>query len=147
MESSATENQPQGDRRLSFLLDTDTCSAYVKGHALVFNRFLQYGGRLAISTITLGELFTWALRAKAPPQRLQDVQDLLKLVAVHEVTAAVARKFGEVRATFFDTGTPGAEVDLFNGAVALVHHLTMVTHNTADYANIPGLTLQDWLVP
>lgn len=50
---------------MSFLLDTDTCSAYVKGNPLVFNRFLQYGSRLAISTITLGELFTWALRAKA----------------------------------------------------------------------------------
>jgi tRNA(fMet)-specific endonuclease VapC len=56
---------------MSFLLDTDTCSAYIKGNPLVFSRFLQYGGRLAIATITLGELFTWAFRAKAPPSRLQ----------------------------------------------------------------------------
>jgi len=132
---------------LSFLLDTDTCSAYVKGNPLVFNRFVQYGGGLAVSTITLGELFTWALRAKAPPQRLQDVQDLLKLVAVHDVTPTVARKFGELRATLFDAGTPVAEMDLFNAAVALVHNLTMVTHNTQDYANIPGLTFEDWMAP
>jgi tRNA(fMet)-specific endonuclease VapC len=132
---------------LSFLLDTDTCSAYVKGNPLVFNRFVQYGGGLAISTITLGELFTWALRAKAPPQRLQDVQDLLKLVAVHDVTSTVARKFGELRAALFDTGTPVPEMDLFNAAVALNHNLTMITHNTPDYAPIPGLTLADWLVP
>jgi tRNA(fMet)-specific endonuclease VapC len=132
---------------LSFLLDTDTCSAYVKGNPLVFNRFVQYGGGLAISTITLGELFTWALRAKAPPQRLQDVQDLLKLVAVHDVTSTVARKFGELRAALFDTGTPVPEMDLFNAAVALNHNLTMITHNTQDYAPIPGLTLADWLVP
>ena len=71
---------------MSFLLDTDTCSAYIKGNPLVFGRFVQYGGRLSISTITLGELFTWALRAKAPPGRLQDVQDLLKLVVVLDVT-------------------------------------------------------------
>jgi tRNA(fMet)-specific endonuclease VapC len=132
---------------LSFLLDTDTCSAYVKGNPLVFNRFVQYGGGLAISTITLGELLTWALRAKAPPKRLQDVQDLLKLVGVHDVTPAVARKFGELRAALFDAGTPGAEMDLFNGSVALVHNLTMVTHNTKDYANISGLVLEDWMVP
>jgi tRNA(fMet)-specific endonuclease VapC len=132
---------------LSFLLDTDTCSAYVKGNPLVFNRFVQYGGGLAISTITLGELFTWALRAKAPPQRLQDVQDLLKLAAVQDVTPSVARKFGELRAAHFDAGTPGPAMDLFNAAVALVHNLTLVTHNTQDYANIPGLTLEDWLVP
>jgi tRNA(fMet)-specific endonuclease VapC len=123
---------------LSFLLDTDTCSAYVKGHPLVFNRFVQYGGGLAISTITLGELFTWALRANAPPKRLQDVQDLLRLVAVHDVTPAVARKFGELRAALFDAGTPGPEMDLFNAAVALVQGLTLVTHNTQDYASVPG---------
>jgi predicted nucleic acid-binding protein len=132
---------------LSFLLDTDTCSAYVKGNPLVFNRFVQYGGGLAISTITLGELLTWAMRAKAPPKRLQDVEDLLKLVTVHDVTPTVARKFGEVRAGLFDAGTPVAEMDLFNGATALVHNLTVVTHNTQDYVNIPGLNLDDWLVP
>ena len=132
---------------MSFLLDTDTCSAYVKGNPLVFNRFVQYGGRLSITTVTLGELFTWALRANAPPKRMQDVQDLLKLVTVHDVTPAVARKFGEVRAAQFDAGTPGAEMDLFNGAVALAHNLTMVTHNSKDYDNIPGLILVDWLVP
>jgi tRNA(fMet)-specific endonuclease VapC len=31
--------------------------------------------------------------------------------------------------------------------VALVHDLTLVTHNTADFRNIPGLRLEDWLVP
>ena len=40
-----------------------------------------------------------------------------------------------------------AELDLLNGAVALVHNLTMVTHNVQDYAHIPGLTIDDWMVP
>jgi tRNA(fMet)-specific endonuclease VapC len=132
---------------LSFLLDSDTCSAYVKGNPVVFSRFLQYSGRLNISTITLGELLTWALRAHAPPHRLQDVQDLLKLVSVLDVTADVAGRFAEVRAGLLDAGTPAPEMDLQGGAIALVHNLTLVTHNTADYANIPGLTMVDWLTP
>jgi tRNA(fMet)-specific endonuclease VapC len=132
---------------LNFLLDTDICSAYVKGNPLIFKRFVQYGGGLAISTINLGELFTWALRAKAPPQRSQDVQDLLRLVAVHDVTEAVAGKFGALHAALFDAGTPAPELDLFNAAVALVPNLTLVTHNTQDYFNISGLRLVDWLVP
>jgi tRNA(fMet)-specific endonuclease VapC len=31
--------------------------------------------------------------------------------------------------------------------VALVYNLTLVSHNTADYQNIPGLRLDDWLTP
>jgi predicted nucleic acid-binding protein len=33
------------------------------------------------------------------------------------------------------------------GSVALVNDLTLVTHNTKDFENIPGLRLQDWLTP
>ena len=58
---------------MSFLVDTDNCSAYLKGHPLVIRRFLQYTGGLSISTVTLGELFTWTLRRTAPPKRLQDL--------------------------------------------------------------------------
>src|SRR5947209_2368025 len=56
---------------MSFLVDTDNCSAYVKGVRAVVNRFSQYGGRLYITVVTLGELLTWALRAQAPPGRRQ----------------------------------------------------------------------------
>jgi len=30
-------------------------------------------------------------------------------------------------------------------SVALVHDLTLVTHNTADFQRIPQLRLDDWL--
>jgi tRNA(fMet)-specific endonuclease VapC len=132
---------------LSFLLDTDTCSAHLKGDPVVFNRFIQYGGGLHVSVLTVGELLTWALRAKAPPQRRQDVQGLLTAVAVFDVTPDVAVKFGEVRAALLDGGRPVPEVDLFIASTALVHRLVLVTHNVADYANVPGLTVVDWLVP
>jgi tRNA(fMet)-specific endonuclease VapC len=148
MDPPAAQGRPPEDRGLSFLLDTDTCSAYIKGNPLVFNRFVQYGGGLAISTVILGELFTWAFRAQAPPSRMQDVQDLLKLVSVLDITPDIGKRFGEIRAALLDAGTPGPELDLLNAATALVHKLTLVTHNVQDYANVPGLTMiDDWLVP
>jgi tRNA(fMet)-specific endonuclease VapC len=38
-------------------------------------------------------------------------------------------------------------MDLMIASVALVCDLTLVTHNTVDYQNIPGLRLDDWLTP
>jgi predicted nucleic acid-binding protein len=54
---------------------------------------------------------------------------------------------GEVRAWQLDHGLATPDLDLLNASVALAHGLTHVTHNTQDYAYIPGLTLADWLAP
>jgi tRNA(fMet)-specific endonuclease VapC len=75
------------------------------------------------------------------------VQDFLKAAAVLEVTQAVAEKFGERRAGLLDRGLVVGELDLLNASIALIHNLALVTHNVADYANVPGLTLVDWQIP
>jgi predicted nucleic acid-binding protein len=87
---------------MSFLLDTDICSAYLKNEPLVVGRVMLKGAILL------------------------------------EVTLPIAEKFGEVRAGLLDQGITVGEMDMLNGASALVHGLTMVTHNVQDYANIPG---------
>jgi predicted nucleic acid-binding protein len=132
---------------MSFLVDTDICSAYMKGDHRVWQRFMQYRGRLHVSAITVGELFTWALRAKAPPKRLQTLLDLLNDVIALDVTTDVGRRFGELRAALLDAGQTTPEMDLFIAATALVDNLILVTHNVQDFINIPGLTIQDWLNP
>jgi tRNA(fMet)-specific endonuclease VapC len=110
-------------------------------------RFQQYLGQLRISTATLGELFTWAKRSKASPKLLQGVRDMLNDVDVLGVDTAIAEKFGDIRAALLDAGLAAPPMDMINAAIALVHNLTLVTHNTADYANVPGLSPLDWMVP
>ena len=132
---------------MSFLLDTDTCSAHVKGNRAIYSRFIQHGGRLHISAVTLGELWAWVRRAKTSPTRRQTLLDLLRDVRVLPVDEAVADKFGEVRAWQLDRGLVTPDLDLLNAATALVHGFTLVTHNTADYGNVPSLMLDDWLSP
>jgi tRNA(fMet)-specific endonuclease VapC len=132
---------------MSFLLDTDISSAYLKNDQKVVGKVMLHFGGLHVSVVTIGELLTWAHRASAPPTRLQGVRDLLKASTIHEVDLSVAEKFGELRALLLDQGKTVGEMDLLNASVALVHNLTMVTHNTTDYANIPGLTFEDWMVP
>ena len=124
---------------MSFLLDTDTCSIHLKTHRTVNNRVLQYTGGIHVSTVTVAELYTWVLRANAPPRRLESLEEFLLDAIVLDVTRAAARRFGEVRAALLDRGLPPPEMDLLIAATALVHDLTLVTHNTRDFAHIPGL--------
>src|SRR5437867_3476013 len=132
---------------MSFLIDTDTCSAYLKGQRIVANRFLQYTGRLHVSVITMGELYDWALRARASPKRLPDIQNLLNEAKALDVDLSIARKYGELQAAFRDVGQPAPKLDLLIASTALIHNLTVVTHNTAHFVNVPGLSIVDWLVP
>jgi tRNA(fMet)-specific endonuclease VapC len=78
---------------------------------------------------------------------LQGVLDLLTASVLHKIDFSIADKFGEVRAGLLDQGLTVGEMDLLNASTALIQNLTMVTHNTQDYAAIPGLTLDDWLNP
>jgi len=47
---------------MNFLIDTNICSAYLKGEQRAWNRFQQYMGGLSISVVTAGKLWTWRAR-------------------------------------------------------------------------------------
>jgi tRNA(fMet)-specific endonuclease VapC len=51
---------------MSFLLDTDICSAYLKNDQRVVGKIMLHFGSLHVSVVIVGELMTWARRAKAP---------------------------------------------------------------------------------
>jgi tRNA(fMet)-specific endonuclease VapC len=146
MESAAAQGESARDPGMSFLLDTDICSAYLKNDPRVVAKVMLHFGGLHVSVITVGELLTWARRARAPRARLHGVSDFLAASTIHEIDYAVADKFGELRADLFDRGITIGEMDLLNASAALVLNLTMVTHNVQDFAAIPGLTLEDWAV-
>ena len=132
---------------MSFLIDTDICSDYLKNDRQVIGKVMLHFGGLSLSVVTVGELLVWALRVKSPASRLQAIQDLLAAADVIEVDLAVAEKYGEIRAALLDQGQDPGPMDLLNAAIALVHNMTMVTHNVKDYANVPGLTIDDWKTP
>jgi tRNA(fMet)-specific endonuclease VapC len=133
---------------MSFLLDTNICSAHLKRPAGLMHRFIQHSGRLHIPTIVLGELYAWAFHRKDPTQVILRIEnDLLTDVAVLDFDSRCAKKFGEVRGQLLQQGISVSRLDLLIASVALVHDFTLVTHNTADFQNIPGLRLEDWLEP
>jgi predicted nucleic acid-binding protein len=130
---------------VSFLVDSDICSAHLKGQRRVNARFEQYTGRLHISAVTASELFTWARRAGAPNTRLAALQNMLQGISFHPVDYDVAQRSGELRAALLDRGLPMATTDLLIAATAQIHELTLVTHNVRHFQNVPDLTVEDWL--
>lgn len=132
---------------MSHLLGTNICAFHFRRPAGLAHRFIQYGGGLFIPTIVLAELYAGAYHVKNPAPLLQKITDLLQDVLVLSFDEACAEQFGELRVSLLQVGISVPDLDLLIASVALVHNLTLVTNNTADFQNIPGLRLDDWLTP
>ncbi len=132
---------------MTHLLDTNICSAHMRRPSGLAHCFFQYAGGIAIPTVVLAELYAGAYKHPNPPKLLGLIADLLQEVAVLDFDSACAEQYGKVQGGLLQQGITISVADLMIGAVALVHDLTLVTHNTADFQNIPGLRLADWLNP
>lgn len=133
---------------MSFLLDTNILSVHLRLPSGLAHRFFQYSGRLSTTSVVLGELFVWAYNRPDPSIVLKAIDELLlQEVSVLDFDRDCANVFGRIRIELRRRGIDVPSVDLMIASAALVYDLTLVTHNTADFRNIPGLKLEDWLTP
>ena len=132
---------------MNFLIDTDICSAHMRRPGKLAHRFVQYTGQIAVSAVTLAELYAGAYKHSKTNRLLALIADLMQEVKVIDFDSDSANTFGQVRGTLLQRGISVPTTDLMIASSALAHNLTLVTHNTADYQNIPGLRLEDWLTP
>jgi tRNA(fMet)-specific endonuclease VapC len=130
---------------MSFLLDTNICSAHFRRPAGLAHRFFQYSGRLFIPTPVLAELYAGAYHCPDPSALLKKIEELLEDVEVLEFDKSCAEKFGIVRGSLLRQGISVSSVDLMIASVALVNDFTLVTHNISDFQFVPNLQLEDWL--
>jgi tRNA(fMet)-specific endonuclease VapC len=130
---------------VSFLLDTNICSAHVRRPGGLAHRLFQYGGRLYVSTIVLAELYTWVYDRPDPTRMLRAINDLVADLIVLPFDEVCAERFGMTRALLKAKGITVNPVDLQIACVALTHDLTLVTNNTAHFNRIAGLRIEDWL--
>jgi len=131
---------------LSFLLDTNICSEFVRRPNALTHRFNQHSGRLFISTTILAELSAWAYGARNSHHVSAAIQDLLRNdVRVVMFDEKCADRYGQLHAYLKPIGITVGAADLMIAAAALVNDFTLVTHNTADFQYIPKLRLSDWL--
>jgi tRNA(fMet)-specific endonuclease VapC len=129
---------------MSFVIDTDICSAHLRGDNKTFNKFLQHSGGLYVSALTVSELFAWVNRQRTQPRYRQGLNDLLPELQIITFDYALAEYAGVLRAQLLDRGIIVPQTDLLIGATALFHNFTVVTHNVKHYTLIPDLRIQDW---
>jgi len=130
---------------MTYLLDTDTCSAFLKGDRRVWSKVSQYSGRTALSVLTVGELLVLARRKNAGRARAESLTAFCDQHATIDISPQIAECFAKLRATMLDQGAVAPLVDLWIAATAAHNDMTVVTHNVRHFQQVPDIAIEDWL--
>ncbi len=131
---------------LKYLLDTNIVIYVIKRRPIeVMSVFNEHAGRMAISTITLAELFHGAEKSAQVTRNLEVVEEFASLLEVLPYTAKAAQHYGAIRSALEKAGTPIGVNDLHIAAHARSEGLTLVTNNLAEFVRVPGLLTENWV--
>lgn len=120
------------------VLDTNIVSYIMKGDARmdVYRQHLK-GKTLAVSFMTVGELYEGAFRGGWYERRLGELKELLKNYLVIPFSPIMCETWGQIRAE--RRNRPIAVDDAWIAATAIAYSCPLVTHNPTDFAGISRL--------
>lgn len=102
---------------------------------------------LCISSITLSELYFGAEKSACTAHNLHVVEDFISRLDVLPCGPRAAMHYGQIRAHLEQAGQLIGDNDLHIVAHARSEGLTLVTNNEREFRRVPGLLLDNWVVP
>lgn len=128
---------------MQYLVDTDWAIDYLHHRARVARRLdalLHHG--VGLSIISLGEIYDGLLGS---PNRARDERDLQSfLEAIQDVVPLdpqICRIFAAERRRLRQAGQRIEDLDIFIGATAIRHNLTLLTNNRRHFERMRGLDI------
>ncbi len=124
------------------VVDTDVVSFLLKGdtRARAYQPHLQ-GKTLALSFMTVAELYQWAYLRGWSESRLTWLEDRLRAYVVVPYDVELCRQWAAICVERQRQGRPISVQNAWVAATALRHGLSLVTHNAQDFAGISALAV------
>ncbi len=128
------------------LLDTNICIYIINAKPpAVLLRFRQYRlGEIGLCSVVAAEL-AYGVAKSGSPRNRQALEMFLAPLMILPFDEAAVWTYGELRSQLERQGTPIGSMDTLIAAHALSQHATLVTNNTAEFARVPGLLLDNWV--
>lgn len=133
---------------MSFLFDTNAIIHLMKLREPLVTRARDAGpSAIAVSTITLAELWFEAARSRRPARSRAEQDVALAPFRVLDFDAEAADRYATARAHLADLGRPIGDRDLMIASIALANRMTVVTSNASEFERVPGVKVEDWMQP
>lgn len=130
---------------MRYMLDTNICIYAIKNRpaaVLAALRTHEAAG-LGISSISVAELFFGAEKSGSV-HNMQALRQFLEPLEIADFDLDAAQAYGRLRRQLESAGTPIGPLDTQIAAHALALDVTLVSHNTREFARIPTLRLENW---
>ena len=131
-----------------YLLDTNVVSALLKGNHPTLTRrseSIRIDLQVIPSIVRAGLLFGWH-DAFHYASRVDELEVFLASFPTVAFDDDAAREYGRLRSHLKKAGLLIGPNDLIIASIALAYGHILVTHNTAEFARVPGLKLEDWQI-
>lgn len=130
-----------------FALDTNAVIHFFKGKGNVAARLLATPpGEVALPAVVVFELERGIRKSPASEDRIARLARFVTAVQVLPFDQCAAEHAAEISVRLESAGKAIGPLDLLIAATTLAHGATLITHNTSEFARVPGLTLEDWFV-
>ena len=99
---------------------------------------------VAVSMVTVYELFCGVEKAQDPSKERQKVERFISVIAELPLDRASAQTAARIQMELERQGTPIGPYDLLIAGHALANGLLLVTNNTSEFQRVTGLKLESW---
>ena len=133
---------------LKYLLDTNIVIYTMKNRPQqVKRRFQKHESQMCISAVTLGELVFGAEHSQQVERNLADIEAMVARLEVLPLDSKAAYHFGQIRAALYTIGQPIGPYDMMIAGHARAYGMILVTNNVNEFSRVPGLLIENWIVP
>lgn len=130
---------------MNYLLDTNICIHYFKGHQEVMKRIADFGfEKVAISEITLAELYYGAEKSMKRETNLDVIDRFAGKITIIPIFSAI-RIYAKEKARLKQKGTIISDLDLLIGSTALANNMIMVTRNVREFERMANAKIENWI--
>ena len=132
---------------MKYLLDTNICIYLIKKKPeSVIKRFTKLKpGSIAISSITLAELYFGSVKSLKPNENMIALQEFISPLIVLDFVDKDAVHYGKIRFDLEKKGKPIGAMDLLIAAIAKSRELVLVTNNIKEFSRIPDIKVENWI--
>lgn len=131
--------------RVAYLLDTNVCIQILNGHPRTVAALKRHTpDAIRLCSIVISELSYGAYHSANVAANLMRLRQFCAPYQSLPFDDRAADECGQIRADLRKRGKPIGANDLLVAAIARVHDLTLVTHDTGELSHVHGLQLEDW---